>query len=229
MSKDRPNRALTTQRAVEAIAQRSPTCWFEPFYKEARSNPGMIPWADMEPNVNLVTWARRNGLGRDCASDILVAGCGLGDDANYLARSGSRVEAFDISPTAIEWARERFGGSGNDLSFSEADLFRLPSEFHGRFNLIVEIYTLQVLPQALRAQALEALATCLAPEANLGLLIICRARDDDEPFGELPWGVSKLELKHLETLGMHEVSFEDFPDPVSGKRRFRALYRRKNS
>ncbi|MFN2529504.1 MAG: class I SAM-dependent methyltransferase, partial [Candidatus Baltobacteraceae bacterium] len=160
------------------------------------------------------------GLDKDCGRDILVVGCGLGDDAAYLAKSGSSVLAFDISATAVQWARDRFSHRGYSLDFVQADLLALPAEFEGAFNLVVEIYTLQVLPEVLRPRALEELARCTEDR----LLIICRGRDDDEPFGELPWGVSKSELAHLEKIGLEKLSFEDYIDPHSGSRRFRAQY-----
>lgn len=37
----------------------------------------------------------------------VVIGCGLGDDAEYLASMGYEVTAFDISPTAIAMCHTR--------------------------------------------------------------------------------------------------------------------------
>jgi SAM-dependent methyltransferase len=220
MSKERPNRAYATKLANDAIAAGKPTCWAEPFYREARGNPDFIPWADLEPNPNLVEWVERNPALAGAGVAALVPGCGLGDDAGYLASRGATVAAFDIAPTAVTWAAERFPG----LRFFAADLLALPGELNASFDLIAEIYTLQVLPEELRAPALHALANCLKPGGRC--LIICRGREDDEPFGELPWGVSKRELSHLQTLGLQPESFEDYIDAHTGSRRFRALYRR---
>lgn len=220
MSKERPNRAYATKLAEDAIAAGRPTCWAEPFYQEARGNPDFIPWADLEPNPNLLEWVNDHPGIAAADARVLVPGCGLGDDAAFLADLGASVDAFDIAPTAVAWAAQRFA----HVRFVTADLLELPREFDASYDSIVEIYTLQVLPQELRAAALEALAACLRPGGHL--LIICRGRDDDEPFGELPWGVSKRELSHLQTLGMQPESFEDYIDAHTGSRRFRTLYRR---
>lgn len=222
MSEERSNRAYATELANAAIAAGTPTCWAEPFYREARGNPQLIPWADLEPNPNLVEWVERNPGMAGRGVTVLVPGCGLGDDAGYVADLGATVDAFDIAPTAVEWATGRFAR----VRFFTADLLALPGELNAGFDLIAEIYTLQVLPGDLRAPALEALAQCLRPHGRL--LIICRGREDAEPFGELPWGVSKRELSHLQTLGVEPESFEDYVDRHTGSRRFRALYRRMN-
>ncbi|GAC1392863.1 MAG: methyltransferase domain-containing protein [Vulcanimicrobiaceae bacterium] len=222
MSNFRPNRSHATQLANDAIAQGEPVRWFESFYQAARGNPQTIPWADLEPNPNLVEWYNRSEVPIPSGASCLVVGCGLGDDANYLAADGARVAGFDISPTAVAWAAQRF--SGANLEFFVADVLNLPDHLSRAFDLVVEIYTLQVLPVALRAPALESLADCVRGAGRL--LIICRGRDDDEPFGELPWGVSKRELQHVESLGLSCSRFEDYIDPHTGSRRFRAVYER---
>jgi len=222
MSKDRPNREYATQLANQAGSARRPLEWFDSFYREAAGKAEFIPWADLEPNPNLVEWIEAEGLERDCSNQILVVGCGLGDDAAYLAKTGSSVLAFDISATAVRWARNRFSHQGRGLDFIQVDLLALPAEFERAFNLVVEIYTLQVLPEYLRLRALEELARC----TERRLLIICRGRDHGEPLGELPWGVSKSELAHLQTFGLQEESFEDYIDAHTGSRRFRAEYSR---
>ncbi|MBC5815515.1 MAG: class I SAM-dependent methyltransferase, partial [Candidatus Eremiobacteraeota bacterium] len=205
-----------------AVSAQRPLEWFDSFYREASGNAAFIPWADLEPNPNLVEWIEAQDQQQDGGSKILVVGCGLGDDAAYLARSGSSIVAFDISETAVQWARKRFGEQARGLDFMQADLLALPAEFERAFKLVVEIYTLQVLPEHLRSRALEELARCTGSR----LLIICRGRDDDEPLGELPWGVSKRELAHLQTLGLQQESFEDYIDAHTGSRRFRAEYGR---
>jgi 2-polyprenyl-3-methyl-5-hydroxy-6-metoxy-1,4-benzoquinol methylase len=78
--------------------------WFEALYKEAAGNTDVVPWADLEPNKFFKAWADKNGLIGN-GKKALVVGCGLGDDAKYLHDVGFKVTAFDISPSAIEWAK----------------------------------------------------------------------------------------------------------------------------
>ena len=57
-----------------------------------------------------------------------MVACGLGDDAEALAAAGWRVTAFDISPAAIAWCRERFPASPVD--YQVQDLSAVPSSWH---------------------------------------------------------------------------------------------------
>src|SRR3982751_5986894 len=87
----------------------------------------------------------------------LVVGCGLGDDAKYLHDLGFKVTAFDISPTAIEWAKKLYPDAGID--FVAADLFKPPSEWENAFDFVLEIYTIQPLPLEMRPQVIDAIAS----------------------------------------------------------------------
>jgi 2-polyprenyl-3-methyl-5-hydroxy-6-metoxy-1,4-benzoquinol methylase len=91
--------------AQAQIAGGKPTAWFEQLYSSAGGNSSAIPWADLKPNRNLVEWLDRGIVAP--RGRALVVGCGLGDDAEELARRGWTVTAFDIAPTAIEWCRKR--------------------------------------------------------------------------------------------------------------------------
>src|ERR1017187_7080256 len=74
----------------------------------------------------------------------LVVGCGLGEDAEYIARLGYATTAFDIALTAIAAARSRFPGS--PVEYQVADLLAPPPWWSHAFALVVESTTLQALP-----------------------------------------------------------------------------------
>lgn len=207
------------QLAREAIVRGDPTDWFEQVYAEADGDTSGISWADLEPNPHLVTWInpRVNMLRGKRA---LVVGCGLGDDAEALRASGMDVTAFDISQTAVEWCKRRFPESS--VEYVQADVTALPEAWTESFDLVVEIYTLQVLVPALRLQAIYLIERCVTKGGQL--LVICRGRDASEPTGEFPWPLVKDEIDLFSYLGLREDSFEDFMD--GDTRRFRAVYRR---
>jgi SAM-dependent methyltransferase len=206
---------LARELARKHYAAGDPLGWFESLYKEAAGDFGSIPWADRAVNPNLAVWCEREGVPRP-GMRVLVVGCGLGDDAEYLAARGAAVTAFDLAPTAIAWCKERFPESAVD--YQVANLF----EFTGEYDLVVEIYTLQAMPLEMRERAVE----CVG---RLGreVLIICRGREEKDPPGQLPFPLTRTDLKVLTDLGVSMVSFEDFEDPFdAGKRRFRAYFRR---
>jgi len=216
------------QRVKSIIAshyeRNDPLGWFEALYTDAKGSTESIPWADEKANPHLVAWLDREkvaGTGRRA----VVVGCGLGDDAQELARRGFGVTAFDISPTAIDWAKRR--DSRAQIEFVASDLFKLPAEWSGAFDFVFEAYTIQALPRALRENAIACVARLVRP-AGGELLVVCRGREDDEDEGSLPWPLSHEEIGRFESHGLRRISFENFMDhdrepPV---RRFRALFRK---
>ena len=177
--------------------------WFDILYAEAAGDATRVPWADQEPHPVLVEWLERNAPHEGRALEV---GCGIGDNAAALARAGYAVTAFDISPHAVAWARERFADVPG-LEFVTADLFDPPEEWREAFDFVHETYTLQSLPVPLRARAFAPLASFLKPGGRM--LVVCRARADDEtPEGPPPWPLSGEELEGFRRAGLECLSME---------------------
>lgn len=209
--------------AREAAASGDAIGWFEKFYAEARGDAEKVPWIDAGPHPLLAEWLARGGV-RGEGKRALVVGCGVGDDAEGLARAGFAVTGFDLSPTAIAWARKRFPGSA--VAYEVADLFAAPARWLGAFDLVFECYTVQALPLELRARAFPLVAGFVAPQGTL--LVVARGRDDGEPLAELPWPLSRAELAAFEAHGLALRGFDDVLDAETPPvRRFRAEYRRR--
>lgn len=51
--------------------------------------------------------------------DVLVVGCGFGDDALRIAKLGARVSAFDLSPDSLQIASELAKREGLEIAFDE--------------------------------------------------------------------------------------------------------------
>jgi SAM-dependent methyltransferase len=150
-----------------------------------------------------------------------VVGCGLGDDARYLYDLGFNVTAFDISPTAIEWAKRLH--QDTTIQFEAADLFQPFRGWLGSFDFVLEIYTIQPLAMDLRTRAIDSVASFVAPGGEL--VAVCRGRDDDEELEQLPWPLSRHDLSRFKADGLVEVGFDDFIDDEE-TRRFVVEYRR---
>ena len=146
---------------------------FESIYARARDDLTTLPWTRLVPSVQLLTWL--DGTPVDGLS-VLVVGCGVGDDAEELAGRGAEVTAFDFSPTAIALCRRRFPSSS--VSYRVADLFQLPVSWEQRFDLVVEIHTVQSVPPERQAEAMAAIANTVAPGGRL--FVRCSVRDDDD-------------------------------------------------
>jgi len=220
-----PDRTLARALASEYNARDDPIGWFEVLYDRALATAkgtDAIPWADLAPSPHLVSWLDAHDL-PPSRRRALKVGCGLGDDAEELARRGFEVTAFDVAPTAIHWCRWRFPSS--PVSYVCCDLFDLPPDWQRAFDLVVEAYTLQVLPPHVRSAAMQAVTCCVAPGGLL--LVISRGREQHDPEGLMPWPLVRSELAAFAQLGMEELCFDAYIDqedpPV---RRFRATYRR---
>lgn len=194
--------------------------WFETLYAEARSGTASVPWADRTPNPHVVSWLDQRARHAGRALDV---GTGLGDNASELGERGYDVTAFDVSKTAIEEARARFPHPGID--FSVADALALPEAWAEAFDLVVECYTLQVLPPGPRELAARNIVRTVAVGGTL--VVVARGREESDPEGNMPWPLTRREIEALATDGLALTSFEDFRDdedpPV---RRFRATLTR---
>jgi len=197
---DELERRKARQREIDAlpgshgdnIAERA--AWFETVYASADHNTGNVPWADLKPKDVLTNWLKRNpGEGRT-AIDVA---CGLGDNAEALAGAGWKTTAFDVAPSAVSWAEERFPRS--TVAYHAANLFDPPKDWIGGFDLVHECYTLQSFEGAMREEAFEAIGRLVKPGGRL--LVIARARAEDELFKGPPWPLLPAEFDRFLDLG----------------------------
>ncbi len=141
--------------AAASLAAGDPTGWFDRLYAAGAAGRVPVPWSRREPHPLLTEWAQRHhraGAGKRA----IVPGCGLGADAEYLARLGFAVTAFDVSATAIRLARRRHPDS--PVEYVTADLLHPPRRWLRAFDLVTEIITVQALPRAVRRQATASVA-----------------------------------------------------------------------
>jgi SAM-dependent methyltransferase len=211
---------LGTRLSKEAIARGEATAWFDQLYAAAGGDAERVPWADEAPNPWLVEWLNNQSISSK-GTPACVVGSGLGDDAEELSRRGFDVTAFDISPTAVDWARRRFPESS--VEYRVEDLFSLPGPMEGAFDFVFEAYTLQPLPVEIRGVAISCVASLVA--AGGELLVVTRGREPEQiPEGPPPWALSRQELAGFEAAGLVLDTLDDFMD--GEVRRWRVHYRR---
>ena len=215
MGRDWDERA--DELSAEAIGSGEPTAWFDRLYAEGAAGDVSLPWDRTEPQVLLREWVEREGID-GTGKRAIVVGCGLGADAAYLAGLGFATTGFDISETAVALATERTAGTGVDLQ--AADLLDLPVAWLGAFDLVVEIFTVQALPDPPRAEAIEAVAGLVAPGGTL--LAIAFRYDGSEPADVgPPFPLTRETMEALATDGLELARLEELPGP-----RWRGEYRR---
>lgn len=212
-------RARTREIAAEFAERGDALGWFEALYKESEGNNELIPWADLEPNRFFRAWAEKTRLKGD-GRTALVIGCGLGDDAKYLHDLGFKVTAFDISPTAIEWAKRLHADT--DIQFETCDLFEPDRGWLGAFDFVLEVYTIQPLPLEIRPKVIDAIAAFVAEKGRL--VVVTRGRDNDEEPHELPWALSRHDLSRFEQNDLQQIDFVIMPGEEEEPPRFVVEY-----
>ena len=190
----------------ESVDRRGddPVAWFEPLYAAAARGEATVPWDRGAPHPLLVAWAEQRQLAGHGRSALIV-GSGLGDNAEYIASLGFETLAFDVSPSAIAAARERFPDSR--VTYLVGDLLAPPSEWTRRFDLVVEIYTVQALPIGYHAPASRSVGEMVAPGGML--IVISAARADDQRTSGPPWPLTRSELDAFAASGLVPLHVED--------------------
>ncbi len=171
---------------------------YESVYNEAHGDAARIPWPSRMASPALVNWlnAVAPTLVR-CGARVAVAGCGLGHDAREVIRRGYEVTAFDVSATAIRWARSLDLDHAN--SYVQADLFKVPARWMRRFDLVVDGNNLSYFAPGSQPAAIAALAALLAPHGHLLVFCAGAAGGSDAEEGP-PWPLSERRLREAASL-----------------------------
>ena len=203
--------------AAEAIGSGEPTAWFDRLYAAGVAGEVSMPWDRTGPQPWLEEWARAAGVDGTGRSAVVV-GCGLGADAAYVAGLGFATTGFDVSTTAVGQARERHDGPG--IEFEVADLLDLPDTWRAGFDLVVEIFTLQALPDPPRRDAMAAVAGLVAPGGTL--LAVAFRSDGSQPADQgPPFPLDRDSMLRLGGDGLEVVALAELQGPL-----WRAEYRR---
>jgi SAM-dependent methyltransferase len=163
-----------------------------------------VPWGRRDAHPLFVDWAQRRAV-RGEGRRAVVVGCGLGADAEYTALLGFDTTGFDVSATAIRLAGQRFPHTM--VHYQVADLLALPAAWRHAFGLVVEIITVQALPDPPRRQAIENIAGLVATEGTL--LVLAAVYDPDVPESPVPpWPLRQNEIDAFVTDGLMPVRVE---------------------
>jgi SAM-dependent methyltransferase len=191
--------------AAKSLAEGDPTGWFEPLY-----GTGEVPWDRSAPHSLLVRWGERHAPDGH-GLRALVVGCGFGRDAEYVAGFGYDTVAFDIAPSAVKAAQERYPGSA--VRYVVADLLSPPADWRRAYDLVVESMTVQSLPPDLHPAAIASVREFVAPGGRL--LVVAAA--ESGVSGGPPWPLTRAEIDSFASGGLAPVRVEKLDDRWSAE------------
>lgn len=157
------------------VDESKPNKWFETLYSNSNEEGEGVPWANMVPHPIFKSWIIKNP-NVDEGKTALVIGCGMGDDAIELESQGFSVTAFDVSNSAIQLCKTRFPYSG--IKFIQADLIEGISEWYQKFDLVLEIFTIQALPPKYEKTLIQNISDFVS--GNGKLIVITESNKEKE-------------------------------------------------
>ncbi|KYG70570.1 hypothetical protein AZI85_01105 [Bdellovibrio bacteriovorus] len=162
--------------------------YWSSIYKE-EANPG---WNLGEPAEALKDMIPRLKIAR---SRVLVLGCGEGHDAALFAAAGHFVTAVDISPEAIERAKKNYGHLSN-LTFVEADLFKLPRDYDQAFDIVFEHTCYCAINPAKRQELVKVWNRVLVSGGHLMGVFFTFEKRQGPPYGGTEWELRQRLKSH---------------------------------
>ncbi len=163
------------------MATHTPHDW------DQRYVAGETPWDVGRPCEELVA-AIEQGLLQPTRA--LELGCGTGVNACYLAEQGFSTTAVDLSPTAIERARQRAAKQGVQVDFVCADLADLPT-YDEPFRFVYD----RGCYHAVRRSNLTGYVDVLSRVTAAGTQMLLLAANADEQASSGPPRVTEREIR----------------------------------
>jgi len=197
--------------------------FFDGLYVAAGGGGEPLPWdRGGAPQQLLADWAADRGLRGPggAGKRAVVVGCGLGGDAEFLARLGFAVVGFDFSAPAIEAARAL--NPTSTVDYEVADLLALPPGWLAGFDLVVESLTVQSLPRSIRPRVIAAVRSLAAPGGTVLVISSQQGVRTETEIG--PWPLSRADVDSFAGDDFELVRLEQPPGP-DGLPRWRAEFR----
>jgi SAM-dependent methyltransferase len=155
------------------------------------------PWDKGAAAPPFVEWLEAwNALSPGSLADqhALVPGCGYGHDVRLLAAHGMLALGVDISPLAMERARQ-FGQVGAEM-YRETDFLNLDRDLRDRFQFIFEHTLFCAIPVERRPDYVKSAARALRPGGCLvAIWYLDPVKEPDS--ADPPYGATLEEIEGL--------------------------------
>ena len=172
---------------------------WESFYAGGKRTP---PFLRNVPDENLVGFVEQWNLRSGSAIDL---GCGIGRNAIYLAKTGFRVDAIDLSRTAISRGRQSAEEGRVRVNFIVGSVFDIPLR-ENHYDVAYDSGLYHHLPPHRRPCYLDLVRRALKPDGRFGMTCFDttggRPVEDREIYerGEMPPGIGYSENRLRGTL-----------------------------
>jgi SAM-dependent methyltransferase len=157
-----------------------------PSWDWAYAEGNQAPWDIGRPQSAFIELAAGGLL----AGRVLDAGCGTGEHALLAASHGADAVGIDVSPVAIERAREKAGARGIKARFEVADALNL-ADLSLTCDTIIDSGLFHVFDDDSRARYVQSLGSVLRPGGTCYLMCF----SDRQPGNIGPRRVSEDELR----------------------------------
>jgi SAM-dependent methyltransferase len=144
---------------------------------EQRYRTGDIPWDTGRPSSEL---QRVLAEERMAPCRTIELGCGTGSNAVWLAAQGFDVTAVDVSPLAIEGARQRASAAGVSVRFLQADVLQ-PPDLGGPYRFFFDRGCYHVVRRDHDVQAYLQTLERITEPGTVGLVLTGNAREPHDP------------------------------------------------
>lgn len=129
-------------------------------------------------------------------SRILVLGCGTGHDVAFFAKAGHIATGVDFSDEAIERAKQNYSAL-NDIRFVQADVFKLPTEWTGQFDVVFDHTCYCAVNPKQRNELVAVWKRMLAEGGHLLGFFFTRDKMEGPPWGGSEWEIRQRLKNHF--------------------------------